>query len=535
MTYEGLLEYNYLKREPHELVPLLADGMPQVSKDGLTYTFKIKKGVKFMDNASFPEGKGRELKAKDFVYSFLRIADPHANSPAFWLFDGHIVGLNEWREAQKKNQATDFDHPPAGFSAPDDNTLVIKTKQKYPQLLFVLAMPQTFVVPREVVEKTGKDFVNNPVGTGPYKLDSWARNSKLTFVRNPNWRGQVYPSDGEPGDKENGLLADAGKPIPFVDKVEYYVYVESQPEWLNFLSGNLDESGIPKDNFKQAITASKDLAPDLAKKGMTLLKNSEPDVTYLAFNMEDPVIKKLGPNFRKAVALANNTKEDIELFYNGRAIQAHTPLPPGIAGYESDFPNPYVDYSPEKAKELLAKAGYPDGKGLPEIVFESTQGTDSRQQAEKLQTDLAKVGIKLKINVNQFSELTEKINKRQAQMWGIAWLADYPDAENFMQLLYGPNKAPAPNGSNFDNPEYNKLFEQMRGMADSPERRKIIHRMNEIFVDNMPWVVETHRIAYSLTQPWLKNYKPGYMGPSMAKFLRIDTGADKTKDVAKTH
>ena len=527
LTNEGLLQYHYLKR-PHELIPLLAESMPEVSKDGLTYTFKIKKGVKFSDHAAFAGGKGREVTAQDFVYSFLRVADPKVASGGFWIFDGHIKGLNEWREKQKTAEKIDYDHPPEGLKAVDASTLQITLLQKYPQLLFVLAMPQTFVVAHEVVDKLGKDFGNSPVGTGPYKFVNWQRGSRIVFDRNPSWRGETYPSDGEAADKDAALLSDAGKAIPFADRVELHVFVESQPMWLNFLSGSLDETGIPKDNFATAIKAdTQELQPDLLKKGISLTKTAEPDVTYTAFNLEDPIIKKGGANLRKAISLALDKKKDIEVFLNGRGIIAQSPVPPGLAGYDEKYVNPYSEFSIEKAKEYLKKAGYPEGKGLPELVFESTQGTDSRQRAEKFQQELAAIGIKVRINVNQFSELTEKINQKKAQMWGIAWLADYPDAENFLQLLYGANKTPGPNGSNFDNKEYNKLYEQVRGMQDSPERRKLIHRMIEVFAEEMPWVAESHRISYSLTHPWLKNFKPGYMGASFAKFLRVDTEAKK--------
>jgi len=521
MVYEGLLEYHYLKR-PHELQPLLAEAMPEISSDGKTYTFKTRKGVLFQDHPAFEGGKGRELKAKDFVYSFLRLADPKLNSGGFWIFDGQIEGLNEWREKQKSAEVTNYDVPPSGFKALDDYTLQIKLKHKYPQLLFVLAMPQTFAVPREVVEKLGKDFVNAPVGTGPYKLSSWQRNSRIVFEKNVAFRGQEYPVEGESQDTTEGLLADAKKAIPFADKVEYHVFIEDQPLWLSFKAANIDYSGIPKDNYKEAINPeTKDIADAFKSQfpGVVLRKTPEPDVSYIAFNMEDPVIKKGGKNLRKAIALAIDKRKGIELFTNGRAILAHTPVPPGLAGFDENFKNPYSEFNIEEAKKLLAKAGFE--KGL-ELNYEAVTGATSRQQAEKLQGELAAIGITLKINSNQFSEMTEKINKKSAQMWGIAWIADYPDAENFLQLLYSKNASPGPNGANFSNKEYDGLYEKVKGMVDSPERRKMISRMFEIFTEELPWVVERHRVAYSLQSPWLKNYKPGYMGSSIAKFLRVD-------------
>jgi ABC-type transport system substrate-binding protein len=523
MVYEGLLEYEYLKR-PHQMKGLLAESLPEVSKDELTYTFKIKKGVKFIDSPVFEGGKGRELTANDVLYSFLRVADPKVNSPGFWIFDGHIEGLNEWREKQKTATTVDYANPPTGFKVVDSHTFQIKLKRKYPQLLFVLAMPQTFVVAREAVEKLGADFQNKPVGTGPYVLTTWLRNSKIVFDRSPSWRGEPYPSEGEASDKAIGLLEDAGKMMPFIDRVEYLVFVEDSTQWLKFKSGELDYSGVPKDNYAEAINKdTKDLTDIFKKQNVRLDKEAEPDVTYIAFNMDDPVIKKLGPNFRKAVSLVLDKDKSVDLFSNGRAIVAQSPIPPGLAGYDAEFVNPYAKRDLERAKEFLAKAGYPGGKGLPRLSYESTQGTTSRQSAQKVQAELLEIGINIDVNVNQFSELTQKINERKAQMWGIAWIADYPDVENFLQLLYGKNKAPAPNGSNFDDPEYNKLFEQVRSMADSPERRKLIRRMQDIFVENLPWIPERHRIRYTLIRPWTKNAKLGYYGGSIAKFLRVDS------------
>ena len=520
LVYECLVEYDYLKR-PATLRPSLAASW-EVSKDGLTYTFKLKPGVKYIDHKVFEGGKGRDVVAKDVVYSFLRLADPKLNSPGFWLFDGHIVGINAWREKNKNAATTDYANPPEGIKALDDSTVQLKVVQKYPQLLYVLAMSYASVIPPEAVEKLGKDFVNEPVGTGPYKLVRWSRNSKIEFERNPTFHGDAYPTEGEAEDMAKGRLADAGKALPIIPRLELQVYVESTPQWLNFLKGELDISGIPKDYYKGVIDPkTQELTPEFAEKNLTLQKVVEPDVTYIAFNLDDPTIKKGGPNLRKAISLAINHPKELELFYNGRGIQAQSPLPPTVAGYDKDFKNPYKEYNVEKAKEYLKKSGFPNGV---EIAYESTQGTDSRQMAEMLKADLEVIGVKLTINVNQFSELSQKLNTKKAQMWGIAWGGDYPDAENFLQLLYGPNSAPGPNASNYNNPKYNSLYVKMRGMADSPERRKIISEMVQISTEDAPWVPGIHRIVYSLQQPWLKNYKADNpnTGATGAEYLNLD-------------
>ena len=231
--YESLLEYNYLKR-PLQLEPSLAAEMPQVSKDGLTHTIKIKPGVHFQDSEVFPEGKGRELTAQDFVYSWKRLADPKTQSDGFWIFDGKIKGLNEWRDKLVKGEAN-YDTPIEGLETPDAHTLVIKLTRPYFQLHYVLTMTYSAAVPREAVTKYGAEFMNHPVGTGPFAFESWIRGNKVVLKKNPTWSGQAYPNEGEAGDQEKGLLADAGKPMPFVDKLVFFELPEDQPRWLNMM------------------------------------------------------------------------------------------------------------------------------------------------------------------------------------------------------------------------------------------------------------------------------------------------------------
>jgi len=211
--YEGLLQYSYLKR-PYQVEPQLATEMPKISEDGLTYTFKVKKGVMFHDDPCFPEGKGRELKAQDLVYQWKRVADMKNVSEGWWIFKGKIKGLDEWREKTKEVKGAEhaklYDEPVEGFQTPDDYTVVIKLTEPYPQLLYILTMGYTKAVPREAVEHYGKEFLNHPVGTGPFKLKSWIKGSKLVYVRNEKWRGETYPSEGEAEDAKNGLLEDKG-------------------------------------------------------------------------------------------------------------------------------------------------------------------------------------------------------------------------------------------------------------------------------------------------------------------------------------
>ncbi|MBI4871867.1 MAG: ABC transporter substrate-binding protein [Candidatus Riflebacteria bacterium] len=523
-VFEGLMQYSYLAR-PYSVEPCLAESMPTVSPDGLTYTFRLRKGVRFADDPCFAAtgGKGREMTAADFVYSWKRLADQKNHSAGWWVFDGKVRGLDAFREASSKAKgATDYSLAVEGLTTPDPHTLVVKLTRPYPQLLYVLAMTFTAVVPREAVDTYAKEIINHPVGTGPFKIEQWVRNNQIVFVRNLNFRGQPYPSVGAPGDKDAGLLEDAGKPMSFVDRVEFSIIVEDQPRWLRLLSGDLDFGGIPKDNFDAAIDRkTRLLKPELAANGLRLTTALELDTTMTVFNMEDPILGK-NKLLRRAMSLAYDNARRIELFYNGRAIAAQSPIPPEVFGYDPARRNPWAGVDLEKAKALLAEAGYPGGAGLPEFTFEAMADTTSRQFGELFCREMAKLGVKVKPNANTWPEFSAKMLSRRGQIFGYAWRADYPDPENFLQLLYGPNGAPGPNSSNFKNSRYDELYEKMKAMPDTPERKKLIDEMIAILHDEVPWIYGVHRTGYTLVHRWVKNYKFHAVGHEMYKYLRVD-------------
>ncbi|MEK6623499.1 MAG: ABC transporter substrate-binding protein, partial [Bdellovibrionota bacterium] len=337
-VYEGLLEYHYLKR-PYTLVPNLAESLPEVSADGFTYTFKIRQGVFFHDDQAFPNGKGRELVAEDFVYSFKRLADPKLQSTGWWLLDGKIKGLNEWRDKNASKDVVDYSEAIEGVQAVDKNTLRFVLKKNFPQFLYSLAMTFTVAVPREVVEFYGKEFLNHPVGTGPFILPKFEQTNKITYTKNPKFRTKLYPSEASDEYKKLGYLDDAGKTLPLIDKVIVTILEEDQPRWLNFQKGNLDYIGIPKDNFASALTPSRQLSDDLAKKGIQLMIEPSLDVTYTAFNHENPLFQNV--KLRRAMSLAYDVNKSNELFYNGTALPAQSVIPPGIAGYKHDYLIPW--------------------------------------------------------------------------------------------------------------------------------------------------------------------------------------------------
>lgn len=532
-VYETLMQYHPYKR-PYVLEPLLAEAMPAVSKDGMNYTFKIRKGVMFHDDAAFPEGKGRELKAKDFEYSLKRLVDPRTKSNGAWILEGRIKGLDEWVAKLKKESAdskTNYDEVVEGIKATDDYTLLITLKQPYPQLLNALAMPYASAVAREVVDKYGAEIINHAVGTGAFLLSSYNPNDQIVYKKNPNYWGK-FPSDGPSPE-------DAGKQLPLVDGVVVRVIIEDQPRWLHFLKGEIDRVAIPKDNFGTAVKVldpskpssveNLELNKEIADKGIELYGAVGLDFTYTAFNNESVDIPQFkDKRIRQAISLAVDETDAIQIFYNGAATSAQTPIPPGISGFDASYKNPYRTHDLEKARKLLADAGYPGGKGFPEIPFDISSSTTAKQQAEYLQKQLDKIGIKISVQQNTWPAMLKRIENRQAQLWGIAWGADYPDAENFLQLFYGPNAVPAgTNASYYKNKDYDKLFEKARILQDSPERTEMYKKLARMVAEDCPVIFGVHRIAVNLRQGWIKNDLLDEFSFNRTKYLRVDLEAKK--------
>ena len=525
-VYEGLLEYHYLKR-PYELTPNLAASMPKISDDGKTYTFKLKKGVYFHDDEAFEKGKGREVIAQDFVYSLKRLADPKLQATGWWTLDGKIQGLNEWREKYGDRDEVDYSEEIEGLKALDKYTLQFKLTKPYPQFLYTLAMPFTFVVAEEVVERHGKEFLNHPVGTGPFMLDEFDQGNKIVYKKNPNFRKKLFPS--EASDEFKKYLDHAGEKLPFADKIIVEIIREDQPRWLNFQRGNLDFIAIPKDNFETAITPGKGLTDQFKKKGIELDITPSLDVTYTAFNHDKELFQNV--NLRRAMMAAYNLPKANELFFNGTAIAAQSVVPPGIAGHMKDYKNPYIGPDVEKAKELLKKAGYPGGQGLRTITYDTAASTVSRQMGEFFKKRMDEIGINIRVRQNPWPELQKKITNRQVDLYGIAWGADYPDAQNFLQLLYGPNSSPGPNGAGYDNEKFNKMYKKATTMQPGSERAALYEKMNKYVAEQVPWIFGVHRQNYVLRQGWLENFVNSDFSAGRAQYLDVDK--KKKKELMK--
>ena len=524
-VYEGLYEFEYLVR-PYRVRPLLAESMPEISADRLTYTIHVKKGVRFADDPCFPGGKGRELTAEDFIFSWKRLADTHNRSPRYFNFEGRIVGLDEFRD-KSVQQKVDYDKPIEGLRVLDRYTLQILLKAPYPQLTYVLTQAETFAVPREATEFYGAEFLNHPVGTGPFIVADWRwRNYRIEYVRNPNYHGDTYPTQGEPGDRERGLLVDAGKPLPLLDRVTEYVIADDSTAWLKFLAGDLAMSPISRDNFGAVVTQERELTPELRARGIRLDVALQMATFYVGFNMEDPVV---GPNkkLRQALACAVDLKKWVK-FYNDRLLPAKGILPPNVEGYDSNAPPAYA-FDLERAKRLLTEAGYPDGRDPKTgrrltLNFDLPQANDpqERQSTDLLAHFFDAIGIELKPSYNNWPEFLKKLERKQCQMYRLGWIVPYPDAINFFDLFYGPNESPGPNESNYKNPEFDKLFEIARVMDDAPERTERFRQMEAIVVRDCPFIFLSHPLSYRLMQPWFKNYKYHDCPYPNSKFYKVD-------------
>ncbi len=523
-VFEGLLNFSYLGR-PNEVVPVLSENLPVIKDGGKTYTFRIRKGVHFQDDPAFPNGKGRELTAKDFIYSFKRFADPRSDSPNWWTLDGVVEGFNEWRDAIKSAAKTDQDTLFAkdikGLQAPNSYTLIIRLKRPYPQLPFVLSMTHTTATAKEVVDKYGPEIISHPVGTGPFRLKEWVRGSKVVFEKNPTFRSDFYPDVGTDEARQKGLLKAAAQKLPFVDEIQFDIIKEEQPRWLKFRNNELDEVIIPNDNYTDTIDANGQLNPELSKLGLKLHKQLLLTTWWIEFNHKDSLLGK-NLKLRQALSYAFDRKRALALLQHNRGILADSPLPPTIEGGAEQPTYPY-DYSIEKAKALLAEAGYPGGKGLPDLSFDLRgPGTTNRLLGELLQDNYSKIGVNLKVLANSFPEALEKQKRSRFQITLGGWAADYPDPENFMQNFISDNAAPGPNSSNFSNKEYDKLYVQIRTELPSPDRKKAIRKMVEILQKEAAVSFFYVAMEYWVTQPWVKNYYPNVLYYGKSKFLDVD-------------
>ena len=529
MVYSTLLRYAYLER-PYKLEPDLLERWPELSADKLTFTFKLKKGVRFHDDKCFPGGKGRELTADDVLYSFRRFADANLNHKSWFLMAGAVVGMDDFHAATAKAGPTADTSklPIAGLQKVDSHTFTIKLTKPNPLFLFALAASSSSVVPQEAVRTYGDQFAVHPVGTGPFTLANVERKGTLRLLKNPNYYG-TYPTVGAPGDAEKGLLKDAGKRLPFVDVVEMPLIEEAQPGMLKFLKGEIDWRALDRANFSKMVVKNGDgdfkVADEFASK-FSIYWAQGTDLTYTALNLKDPLLggnKKL----RQALAHLMDTQAEIDVLQNGRGRKLQSVVPIELVGSERDTGATTYGYDVVRAKRLLAEAGYPDGKGLPALnVLYSASSVAARTAFDLNKAKFAAAGVQLKGVFGDFPTYLRSLETGNYQISDSAWEADYPDAENFYQLLYGKNGPPGPNHSGFANAAYDKAYETARLMPNGPERIALFKTMNEIIKDEVPVIIGRNTLRFGITQKWLSNFKRNLFAP---EFMYLDIDAARKK------
>lgn len=621
-VYEPVVQYHYLKRpyelvpltatavpQPRYLdkdkQPLAAESDPSLIAYSV-YDIRIKSGIRYQPHPAFVKDEDggylyhaltdkelediytlsdfeqtdtRELTAADYVYQIKRLAHPRLHSPLFGLMADYIVGLRGYEKRLQEvfDKITSgregkyvfldleqYDLP--GVTQVDRYHYRITIDGKYPQFVYWLAMPFFAPMPPEAERfYTQRGLVDKnivldwyPVGTGPYMLTENNPNLRMVLTRNPNFHGETYPEEGSPGDAEKGLLQDAGRPLPFIDRVVFNLEKETIPYWNKFLQGYYDTSRISSDSFDQAIRFTGEgeatLSDAMVQKGIKLVTSVRTSIGYYGFNMLDPVVggdSDRSRKLRQAIAIAVDMEEYITIFANGRGIAAQGPIPPGIFGNVAGEAgiNPYVydwvNGAPKRkaiqaAEKLMVEAGYPNGRdaetGDPLLLnFDtSATGPDAKAFTGWLRKQLDKLDIQLVIRSTDYNRFQDKMRKGTSQIYYWGWNADYPDPENFLFLLYGPNGKVETNGenaSNYANPAFDALFEEMKSMENGPERQVIIDEMLEVLQRDAPWLFGYYPKTFSLQHAWYYNGKPFLMANNTIKYRRIDAAL---RDVKRT-
>ena len=531
--FEPPLTYDFLAR-PAKLKPETLVAMPEIADEGRTYTLKIRPGIYFADDPVF-KGRKRELVAADYEFAMKRLMDPRVASPNLWLIEGRVLGVEAMASKAKKENRFDYDAKVPGIEVLDRYTLRIRLEKTDYNFLYILAMANLGAQAREVVEHYGADIGAHPVGTGPFRLAEWKRSSKIVLEKNPNFRELYYDAELPPESDVLGrqLHAEmAGKRIPQLDRVEVYVIEESQPRWLAFLNNELDWINLPYE-FKGMAMAGEELAPWLAQRGIRYIPGIDPDVTYLYWNMKDPVFGGYTPEkvaLRRAIHLAYSNEEEIFLVRNGTAIEAHSLIPPGVLGYDPNFSLGRT-YDPAKSKALLDMFGYvdrnndgwrdqPDGAPLT-FVYATEPDQLSRLFTQMWKKNMDAIGIRMEVRTAKWPELRKESKKGLLQNWHLAWNADYPDGENFYQLLYGPNCGSSNDGC-FQLPEFDALYDKAAAMPPGPQRTAIYQEMARLMAVYAPFKLHSHRKRNQMVQPWVLGWRRNAFLHEGYRYVDID-------------
>ncbi len=542
--FESLLGYDPLAI-PVRLVPLTAEAMPESSPDFTTWTVRLRRGVLFADDPAF-KGSPRELVAADYVYSFKRIYDPALKSPAYSsLGEDGILGLEDIR-ARALRDKTPFDYASVaeGVRALDRYTLQFKLAKPRPRFPSTLAATSYVAVAREVVEAYRDDLMAHPVGTGPYRLKSWRRSSRIVLERHRTFREVRFQSSPGPEDAEAQEWAKRfnGRRLPLNDGVEIAVIQENQPRWLSFLNGQADFARVPPELSPLAAPNGK-IAPNLAKQGIRLQRYLNPDVAMSYFNMEDPVVGGYSPEkvaLRRAVQLAYDIDYEIRIIRRGQAIPAQAPMAPGTYGFDPAFRTANSTYDIARAKALLDIYGYvdrngdgwreqPDGSPLV-LTMSSEPEQIYRQYNENWQRSTAAIGVRMEFETAQWAEHMKQARAGKLQMWFLGSTATDPDGQGALEYMYGESIGQS-NLARVKLPAFDAIYRRMLDLPDGAERLALFRKASELVVAYMPYRIHVHRIYNDFSRPWIAGYRQPFFRHQSWHYIEVD-GAMRAKALA---
>ena len=503
--YDTLVQYQYGSSE-YKLEPAMLREMPVLQKDGKSYLCTLRDDLYFQEAPCFPDKASRKVTSRDVVFSLLRLADSRLNSPAYWILRDNVEGAENFRSLTAKaamNDFTPYDSGISGLKILNKKQFLISGKTKNPRLCYLLALPNCAIVSRRAVEYYGtENFAEKPCGSGPYKLHDWKKDHSIIMVRNPDYREEYYEAAEDPADRK--------KRLPLADKITCYLVRQNVSSWLMFLQGELDFYTLDGDQFQALVKEDGNLAPALQERGIRLMRAPLQETNYIGFHFSDPVLGK-NANLRRAISLAFD--KDLRILQSGgRYTAAYAPIPPGTAGHLAGEKGKYGEKNIALAKEYLAKAGYPGGidpaTGKPLVLTFDQAGTDVafQQIAELLANDLRVIGIEVRANLNTRPRFQAKLASGDVQLFRYSWCADYPDGQNFLQLFYSGN-AGGCNRAGFKDETYDRMYREIEFMEDSPERTAKYQAMARYLQEQVPWIFETHTMAFVVTHSWMKNYR----------------------------
>lgn len=540
--FDAPLRYDYLAR-PMKLIANTLVALPTVSADGLTYTFHVRPGI-FFDNHEVFGGRKRELVAQDYVYTVKRLFDPKLSAPLLAEVEGYLLGSEEYLERARKANRLDYDAPLAGLQALDRYTFQITLNKRMPNFIYNFADCRVAcAVAREVVEHYGEDFGSHPVGTGAYRLAFWKRSSKMVFEPNPNYREEYFQGEPAPDDREGQAILKRlqGRRLPMIGRFEVDVIEQEQPRWLAFLNQEHELLWrLPEEYATQAVPNNR-LAPNLKKRSIRMEQVPALDLTYMYFNMEDPIVGGYTPDkvaLRRAISLGYKTLDEIRIIRKNQAIPAHTPYAPGVAGYDPNFRTSANEYSPAKARALLDMYGYldrdgdgyremPDGSPLV-LKFNSSPNARDKQIDELFTRSMNEIGLKLTVRKAKWPDLLKEGYAGKLMIFQLGGSASAPDADTWLTSLYGPNAGAKGNLARFKQAAYDRAFEKAQRLPDSPERTLLYQEMAKLMVAYAPWKINTHRILTDMWYPYVIGFRrPLVQTQSWWRFVDIDLQAQR--------